>query len=330
PVTITEWTAIDPGEPRINAAGVLADGIDPTELRFELRGPQGSVAAEVEWRGPATGSGVEFRLDLPLQAAFWGGPVLPLAQGTYRLWAGTDTDSLAVRLAPERIAQLPESFESSRLNAELGRVGADVPGVQVQPPLRVDEAGLFAFETQQRRYRTTPSRVDRSVYFESFYARSATDSPRAIHEELVRRGTDRTLYWTVADYSVQVPEGATPLLWKSREWWEVLSKSSYFFFNCGAPIPIRKHKRPGQVLVQTWHGTPLKLLGHDRPVNRERPNYKKLQVGLSSDWDFLLAQNPYSAEIFRRAYFYDGELLELGYPRNDDLVNTPPEQVARI
>lgn len=324
PVMITEWTAYDPGSPRIRAAGWVAEDVEPETISLELRGPLGSVPAELTWQRRG------FTLTLDLEASFWNGPVAPLSIGHYRLWALRDGESIDVRLAPEAIADLPVEFESSRLNATLGRAAKDVPSVHVAPPLRVDEAGLYAFRQQRDRYWSTPSERDGSVYFESFYARSATDSPRAIHEELVRRGTDRTLYWTVADYSVPLPEGATPLLWKSREWFEVLGKASYFFHNCGAPIPLRKHKRPGQTVVQTWHGTPLKLLGNDRPVNRDRANYEKLQKGLSSDWDFLLAQNTYAADIFREAYFYDGPLLELGYPRNDTLVTTPPEQVAAI
>ena len=324
PVMITEWTVVDPGSPRIRAAGWVAEDVEPDDLVFELRGPLGSVPGTVEWKRRG------FTLEIGLQASFWNGPVAPLSIGMYKLWAGTGTDPVAVRLAPEPIADLPTEFESTKLNATLTRTGKDVPSVHVDPPLRADEAGPYAFARQQTRYWNTPSTLDGSVYFESFYGRSATDSPRAIHEELVRRGTDRTLYWTVADYSVQLPEGATPLLWRSREWFEVLSQASYFFHNCGAPIPLRKHKRPGQTVVQTWHGTPLKLLGNDRPVNRDRANYKKLQVGLSSDWDYLLAQNGYAAEIFRDAYFFDGPLLELGYPRNDTLATTSADEVARI
>ncbi len=324
PVMITEWAVVDPGSPRIRAAGWVAEDVEPDDLVFELRGPLGSVPGTVEWKRRG------FTLEIGLQASFWNGPVAPLSIGMYKLWAGTGTDPVAVRLAPEPIADLPTEFESTKLNATLTRTGKDVPSVHVDPPLRADEAGPYAFARQQTRYWNTPSTLDGSVYFESFYGRSATDSPRAIHEELVRRGTDRTLYWTVADYSVQLPEGATPLLWRSREWFEVLSQASYFFHNCGAPIPLRKHKRPGQTVVQTWHGTPLKLLGNDRPVNRDRANYKKIQVGLSSDWDYLLAQNTYAAEIFRDAYFYDGPLLELGYPRNDTLATTSADEVARI
>ena len=35
----------------------------------------------------------------------------------------------------------------------------------------------------------------------------------------------------------------------------------------------------------------------------------------------MISQNSYSSEIFKRAFAFDGEMLEIGYPRNDILVN---------
>ena len=36
-------------------------------------------------------------------------------------------------------------------------------------------------------------------------------------------------------------------------------------------------------------------------------------------WDFLISQNPFSSETFRRAFDFHREMLEYGYPRNDIL-----------
>jgi CDP-glycerol glycerophosphotransferase len=85
------------------------------------------------------------------------------------------------------------------------------------------------------------------------------------------------------------------------------------------PMPEWLRKREGQFYVQTWHGTPLKRIGYDI----ERPRFKNAQDYLrrfSADvaqWDVLVSPNPFSSPIMRRAFRYDGELLESGYPRND-------------
>jgi CDP-glycerol glycerophosphotransferase len=45
-------------------------------------------------------------------------------------------------------------------------------------------------------------------------------------------------------------------------------------------------------------------------------------------WDFLVSQSPFSTEIFRRAFRFDGEVLETGYPRND-VLNAPDAAAVR-
>jgi CDP-glycerol glycerophosphotransferase (TagB/SpsB family) len=48
-------------------------------------------------------------------------------------------------------------------------------------------------------------------------------------------------------------------------------------------------------------------------------------------WSQLIAQNRYSADIFRSAYRFSGQLLEVGYPRNDPLskILEPSERAER-
>ena len=128
--------------------------------------------------------------------------------------------------------------------------------------------------------------------------------------------------WGVADLSVPVPPGSEAVLRHSREWWEVLGSAAYLTFNAGLPAGLVR--RPGQVLVQTWHGTPLKLLGHDRPVNHGKAGFEESTSRYVSRWDHLLAGNPHSAEAFRSAWFYEGPVHQLGYPRNDALARCRP------
>ncbi|WP_256869151.1 CDP-glycerol glycerophosphotransferase family protein, partial [Enterococcus thailandicus] len=76
--------------------------------------------------------------------------------------------------------------------------------------------------------------------------------------------------------------------------------------------------------IQTWHGTPLKRLGLDiknvtmpgTDTNKYRENFKNE----AARWDYLISPNAYSTEIFRSAFAYEGEILEIGYPRNDILL----------
>ena len=76
----------------------------------------------------------------------------------------------------------------------------------------------------------------------------------------------------------------------------------------------------GQVVLQTWHGTPLKRLALHRPgfdPRRMAAVFKE-----SRRWNVLLAQNPYAAKVLGKAYaFLTRPLWVEGYPRNDVLVH---------
>jgi CDP-glycerol glycerophosphotransferase len=77
-------------------------------------------------------------------------------------------------------------------------------------------------------------------------------------------------------------------------------------------------RRPGQVVLQTWHGTPLKRLALHRPGFD--PRRMAAVIKESRRWNILLAQNPYAARILGKAYaFLSRPIWVEGYPRNDIL-----------
>ena len=96
---------------------------------------------------------------------------------------------------------------------------------------------------------------------------------------------------------------------------EILQKAKYIFTDSG--IRPKFVKRDGQIMINTWHGTPLKLMGFDYPD--EQPNIGIIQKSLLYS-DYLLYPNEYMMEIMLKAYMigsiYPGEILLNGYPRN--------------
>src|SRR5699024_56794 len=77
-------------------------------------------------------------------------------------------------------------------------------------------------------------------------------------------------------------------------------------------------KKESQVYINTWHGTPLKAMGLD-VEDSLLSSQNIIKNFLSSD--ILLSPNPHTSEVFKRAYklegLYNGNLLEIGYPRTD-------------
>ncbi len=52
----------------------------------------------------------------------------------------------------------------------------------------------------------------------------------------------------------------------------------------------------------------------------ETESYKLEVIQEAKRWDYLISPNAYSTRVFRQAFHYEGEILEIGYPRNDLLV----------
>ncbi len=275
---------------------VLA-GTGPRPTTVTMTGPRARVEARV------TGRGKTWRAVIPLAAARWGGPSLPLPTGAYRIAIeGIDAD-------PPKPVPV----------TQLGTLRASIDGLDVSigPPVDPAYDSGEGQDALERRYATRPGGLENAVFFESFYGRNASCNPLAIDRELARRAPGVTRYWSVVDLSVRVPDGAIPVVDGSPEWWRARGASRLLVINDW--LRRRFSRRTGQVVLQTWHGTPLKRLALHRPGFD--PRRMVAVVRESRRWNVLLAQNPYASRILTKAYaFLTRPVWVEGYPRNDVLV----------
>lgn len=263
-------------------------------------GPRARAMAEV------TSDADGWRTVLPLRAARWGGPELPLPTGDYRLTV-TGADG-----APREVtASVPATMFPDL------RAGLEGATLRVGPPIDPAYDSVDGQAALERRYATRPGGLENAVFFESFYGRNASCNPLAIDRELARVAPGVVRYWSVVDRSVVVPDGAIPVVEGSPEWWGVRGSSRLLVVNDW--LRRRYSRRPGQIVLQTWHGSPLKRLALHRPGFDPRRAAAVLKE--SRRWDVLLAQNAYAAGILRKAYaFLRRPVWVEGYPRNDVLV----------
>ncbi|HWM32931.1 MAG TPA: CDP-glycerol glycerophosphotransferase family protein [Pseudolysinimonas sp.] len=291
-----------------------------------------SLAAEVEGvRLEGARASVEGRIEgslvpgtttitFGLLASRWGTPGLALPSGDYRLTLSGTPPTTRVLVD----TTLPGPVRHDLFHAEV-RAAAGGLTVRVGAPLASDERGPGAQKALERAYRRGRPTLEDAVFLESFYGQSASDNPYGIDRALARMRPATTRYWSVADGSVAIPEGGVRIIEGSREWWRVRGSARVLIVNDW--LRKRFRRRPGQHVLQTWHGTMLKRLALDRdPGIRTRIAVLRERAR----WDALLAQNPYSARIFRSAYAMRGPVWEDGYPRNDALQLEGAEREQRI
>ncbi len=181
--------------------------------------------------------------------------------------------------------------------------------------------------------------VDRDmIVFDSSQGRNYSGSPRAIYEEMVSKGLDKEFrcvwFFKKGCRPEHLPGKCEVETYAGAKYLLAMAKAKYWIFDARNPYFLVKKKN--QVYIQTWHGTPLKKLGLDME-RVDLPNVKSLEdyhekiLINSRSWDYLIAQNDFSAKIFRRCFGFEGEMLRIGYPRNDVLFQrNKPEEIAKI
>ncbi len=155
-----------------------------------------------------------------------------------------------------------------------------------------------------------------AVTYLSFNGRQFSDNPRAIYQELVSGDLDLEQLWVVRQDRCQVSGPATVLREFSEEYYDAMATSRLIVTN--DYLPPWFVTRPGQVVLQTWHGHPLKLIGQDRPAVRKVS--VNAAVRQAQSWTHVLSPSPAATPMLASAFGVAGKLLETGYPRTDMLV----------
>ncbi|MCW0984359.1 bifunctional glycosyltransferase/CDP-glycerol:glycerophosphate glycerophosphotransferase [Staphylococcus gallinarum] len=178
---------------------------------------------------------------------------------------------------------------------------------------------------------------ENTILYESFLGRNYSDSPKAIFTYLLENDKDKWNHvWILNDKNLveneQEFKNENVKIIKRFGWqyFYYVTVSKYFILNMRQPKWL--YKKAEQIILSTWHGTPLKRLVFDMEnVTSANKNYKKDFYNQSRNWDYLIAANKYSEQIFESAFMYPKEnILTYGYPRNDILHNYTSEYKHHI
>ncbi|MHC5261657.1 bifunctional glycosyltransferase/CDP-glycerol:glycerophosphate glycerophosphotransferase [Streptomyces sp. UC4497] len=296
------------------------------ELVLRARSRADERPGRIDWRPDGTFTA---SFDPSVMGGARGG--LPLKAGRWNLFLVGEADEPRTPFVIDRLAlpQFPLHSELKGRRYWLENRWEDFPQLNCRSELGDDERGPYR-QNQLRQEVYSAQRVteplrDQVLYF-SYNGKQFSDSPRAICEELVRRGSGMRHLWVVRDGQVEVPDGLEKVRMWGREWFEALATSRYIVTNGHLPDWIER--RPGQVIVQTWHGTMLKKIGYDIEAPRFDREYHNRLAREVENWSMLISSNRFSTPILSRAFSYRGEILEAGYPRNDRLYAPDREEAA--
>lgn len=176
---------------------------------------------------------------------------------------------------------------------------------------------------------------DKTILYTAFHGRGLCCNPYALF--LYIKGQERfkdfTHVWVLdemKEHSAELEEYKKDnhvifVEFHSKEYFRYLASAKYLINNVTEQSYFVK--KPEQVVINTWHGIPLKHLGYDVP-NGALTIDNTIRNFLFTD--YLISPNEFTTWNFREGYklhdVFPGKIIEAGYPRCDVMFYTKKEQ----
>lgn len=181
------------------------------------------------------------------------------------------------------------------------------------------------------------------IVFNSFNGKSYSDTPKAVYKYMKEKPEfkDYKFVWIFKDickHEFLNEDGRTSIVkYKTKECNRKIAEAKYWIFNYRALdywIP-----KKNQIYVQCWHGTPLKRLGYDiKKSDNAMNSLEEIRNKYYKDairFKYLLSSCEFTTKRFASAWNLkerrkENCILEVGYPRNDFLVNHTSSDIIAI
>ncbi len=172
------------------------------------------------------------------------------------------------------------------------------------------------------------------ILVESFHGSNISDSSLALVRQILKSypGKYKIYYGTEnkklhSEFIKEIGLDVKLIDVTTFKYTRILASAKYLINN--SSFPVYFVKKPDQVYLQTWHGTPLKTLG------------KKMRLGIESMYnvqhnflqaDYITFPNDFTKEVMMEDYnlndLYTGKVVMAGFPRNEIFFDK--EQGARL
>lgn len=165
------------------------------------------------------------------------------------------------------------------------------------------------------------------VVFESFRGRSYSDNPRVISERLHALRPETDIVWLFKgdafhEMRKAVPDYVRCVNRRSRKSWIELATARVWVDNFTKDPELRGFPKDKQFYVQTWHG--------DRPIKKICYDTADVGYRLEEECSRVVTGSEFGMRMYRTAFRYNGEYLNVGAPRNDILVKNDPADARRV
>lgn len=151
----------------------------------------------------------------------------------------------------------------------------------------------------------------KKIVFESFGGKLYSENPKAIYEQMVNLGKSFHYIWILNDKK-QCQVGAKIIRPKSFRALYHLATAQLWIDNFRKENWVSKRKE--QFYVQTWHGGPMIKKIEADVADKLPKEYVESAINDSKMADLLISGSKFETKIFKKAFWYDGNIIEQGLP----------------
>ena len=145
-------------------------------------------------------------------------------------------------------------------------------------------------------------------------------NPRYLTEYLLANNPEFDIYWVFRNKTdtSSVDERIHCVRKRSWQYFLIMNTAEFLITNSRTdPWRIYWHKRSGQKYLQLWHGgVALKRVERDAKTQLGF-SYVQKAIRDSRACDLMISGCSLQTELVKSKFWYDGEILECGIPRND-------------
>lgn len=164
----------------------------------------------------------------------------------------------------------------------------------------------------------------------SYYGRGFSDNAKYIVMECIKRKLNYDIIWLVSNIedNDEFPKNIRLVKYGSFKAIKELATAKIWIDNSRKDYYTRKRKK--QLYIQTWHGgIALKKIEKDAE-NALNKSYVKFAKKDSKNADVFISNSKFNTNMYRNAFWYNGEVLECGVPRNDLFFNNVKETTDKV
>ena len=156
------------------------------------------------------------------------------------------------------------------------------------------------------------------IVFSNFLGKGYGCNCKYICEKLLGNLKSYDIVWLVSSDNISLPKGIRAVKIFSIQYYYELATARIWVDNCRKSYGV--HKRRGQFYIQTWHGDlKLKKVEADA-IDKLTPEYVCQAKRDSKMADLFVSGSKFTSDLYRNAFWYDGEIAEIGMPRMEILL----------